>query len=289
MLCVSASMPVAAVTGAGSASVSSGSANTALASSFGLNTERLTCVSSSPTTAERPTSLPVPEVVGSATKCGSSCTIGRTRGWSHTYSITSPSCTAISATTLATSSAAPPPKPITASARCALKAAAPAMTWLAVGLPNTPSNTSASRPCRCERNSASSGSFAKARSVTISGRRMPCSFRCAATSVRAPAPKWIVVGKEKRVMVMDGSDDLEVALALPVGHRILPLPVLPLARGGEVVDEQVAEPVARQLAGLEDARRLDQRARRARDVLGPLVGTGDRRRGEFQPLLDAVQ
>ena len=61
-------MPVAAVTAAGSASVSSGSANTALASSLALNTVRLWWLSFSLTTDERPTSEPVPEVVGSATR-----------------------------------------------------------------------------------------------------------------------------------------------------------------------------------------------------------------------------
>ena len=63
----------------------------------------------------------MPEVVGRATKYGSSATIGRTVGWSQTYSSTSPSCTAITPTTLATSSAAPPPKPITASAAVCLE------------------------------------------------------------------------------------------------------------------------------------------------------------------------
>ena len=87
---------------------------------------RLTCVSSSEITEERPTSLPVPAVVGSATKCGRGFSIGRTFGWSQAYSSTSPGCTAISATTFATSSAAPPPKPITESAWCARKASTPA-------------------------------------------------------------------------------------------------------------------------------------------------------------------
>ena len=45
-----------------------------------LKTVRLTCVSFSLTTAERPTSEPVPEVVGKATKCGNACTMGRTCG-----------------------------------------------------------------------------------------------------------------------------------------------------------------------------------------------------------------
>jgi hypothetical protein len=61
-------MPVAAVTWAGKASVSSGSANTALARILALNTVRLMWLSFSLTTDERPTSEPVPLVVGSATK-----------------------------------------------------------------------------------------------------------------------------------------------------------------------------------------------------------------------------
>ncbi len=51
-----------------------------------------TCVTSSDTTLERPTSEPVPAVVGSATKYGIGRSIGRTCGWSHAYSSTSPGC-----------------------------------------------------------------------------------------------------------------------------------------------------------------------------------------------------
>ena len=64
-------MPVAAVTAGGRPSVSSGSANTTFARMCGEKMIRLTCVSSSLITALRPTSLPVPEVVGRATKHGS--------------------------------------------------------------------------------------------------------------------------------------------------------------------------------------------------------------------------
>ena len=163
---------------------------------------RLWCVSFSLTTDERPTSEPVPAVVGRAMKYGSSLTMGRTLGWSQTYSITSPSCVAIRPTTLATSSAAPPPKPMTLSAPCALKAAAPAITCAQVGLPKTPSNTATCSPGRRVLNSAITGSAANALSVTMSGRLQPCSCRCAATPARAPAPKWMGVGKAKRVMVM---------------------------------------------------------------------------------------
>ena len=68
MQCVNASMPVAAVTLGGRSSVTSGSANTARASSRGENTIFFTCVRSSEMTALRPTSLPVPEVVGASTR-----------------------------------------------------------------------------------------------------------------------------------------------------------------------------------------------------------------------------
>ena len=135
MLWVSASMPVAAVTCGGRPSVSSGSANTARARICGLKITRLRWLSFSLTTAERPTSEPVPDVVGSATNQGSGPVMGRTWGWSQAYSRMSPSWVAARPTTLATSSAAPPPKPITQSALCALNAAAPAITWAAVGLP----------------------------------------------------------------------------------------------------------------------------------------------------------
>jgi hypothetical protein len=63
----------------------------------------------------------------------------------------------------------------------------------------------------------------------------------------------------------------------------------PLARGGEVVDEVVAEPVARQRRLLERSRRLDQRARPRAARFRALVGAGDRRRVSFESLLDAVQ
>src|SRR6187431_2115347 len=53
-LCVSASMPVAAVTFGGKSSVSSGSANTAVASSFTEKIIFLICVVSSEITLDRP-------------------------------------------------------------------------------------------------------------------------------------------------------------------------------------------------------------------------------------------
>ena len=63
-------MPVAAVTCGGKPIVNSGSANTTLAKINGEKITRFTCDCSSLITLLRPTSLPVPEVVGNATKCG---------------------------------------------------------------------------------------------------------------------------------------------------------------------------------------------------------------------------
>ncbi len=75
-------MPVAAVTDEGSSSVSSGSANTRCARSRGEKMIFFTCVSSSETTVLRPTSLPVPAVVGTDTQYGISRSIGRAPGFS---------------------------------------------------------------------------------------------------------------------------------------------------------------------------------------------------------------
>jgi hypothetical protein len=65
---VSASIPVAAVTAGGRPTVSAGSAKTARARSLGEKMIFLMWVVSSDTTEERPTSLPVPAVVGMATQ-----------------------------------------------------------------------------------------------------------------------------------------------------------------------------------------------------------------------------
>jgi hypothetical protein len=81
---------------------------------------RLMCELSSLITLLRPTSLPVPEVVGSAMKYGRVSLMSRTFGWSQAYSITSPGWVASTPTTFATSSAAPPPTPTTQSALCFL-------------------------------------------------------------------------------------------------------------------------------------------------------------------------
>ena len=67
---MSASKPVAAVTRAGIERVSSGSSSATLASRCGLKMTVLRPVAASVTTPERPTSLPVPAVVGMVTMGG---------------------------------------------------------------------------------------------------------------------------------------------------------------------------------------------------------------------------
>ena len=70
-------MPVAAVTAAGSPSVSSGSSSATCAPISGVPpTLNLICRSWSVITAQSVTSLPVPAVVGIATSGGMRCSIG---------------------------------------------------------------------------------------------------------------------------------------------------------------------------------------------------------------------
>src|SRR5215813_15002233 len=85
------------------------------------------------------------------------------------------------------------------------------------------------------------------------------------------------------------SDDLEIALQLPIGHTIEPLSPLPVAGRGKMIDEVVAEPVACEPGSLEVARGLDQRSRRPWHILPTDIGPVYRLCGELEVLLDAVQ
>src|SRR5487761_826696 len=83
------------------------------------------------------------------------------------------------------------------------------------------------------------------------------------------------------------SDDLEVACQLPVGDRLAELPLLPLPRRGEVVDEGVAEPIARHLRLFQALRRIPESRRECelgRHCL--LVRVALHRRVGLQPVLD---
>src|SRR6478609_230594 len=202
---------------------------------------------------------------------------------------------------------------MTLSALCARNALAPSITCFRTGLPPMPENTACATPARPSTKRANSGSAASPRSVTTRGRVRPASTRWLATRRCAPSPNRIAVGKAN--LLINGrpprlrlsplrcprrgrthlgtarrcSYDLEIALAFPIGDRIEPLSPFPVTGGGEVVDEIVAEPVAGAVGRTEDARRLDQRARRTRNVLRADVRAFDRRRIERQVLLDAVE
>src|SRR5258705_11412966 len=80
------------------------------------------------------------------------------------------------------------------------------------------------------------------------------------------------------------SYDLEIALQFPIGHRIEPLPPFPFARGGKVVDEIVAEPVAGEIGLAKCPCRFDQRSRRTGNIFSADVGTCYRRCGSLELL-----
>src|SRR5688572_18988385 len=69
------------------------------------------------------------------------------------------------------------------------------------------------------------------------------------------------------------SDDLEIALELPVRHGFAELALFPLPRGREVIDERIAEAFACRLRSLEPLRGLPQGARQ-REL--PRLGLGVR-------------
>ena len=169
-------MPVAAVIFGGRPTVSSGSRMTTAGSIFAWKMMRLTCSRSSVMTEARPTSEPVPAVVGMATTGAMPATF--TRRWlspTSSKSQSGRSWPAIKAIALAASSAEPPPNAMTPSWPPALNAATPSSTFLPVGLPLMAWNRPASRPA--ERHESSSftviGNAASPGSVTSSGRFMP--------------------------------------------------------------------------------------------------------------------
>ena len=183
---------------------------------------RLRCVSSSLTTLERPTSEPVPRVVGSATKYGSVVVDGphlrMVPGVLDDVAGASPS----TPTTLATSSAAPPPKPITQSARCAgsrhaghhLRSRSDCRARRRTARPRAP------RPARRERahELGEHRQRGEPLSVTISGRFSPRSAGARPRACALPAPKWMVVGNAKRVMLMVDSRLRRMPFAHSVAH-----------------------------------------------------------------------
>ena len=100
----------------GSPAVSAGSQITRSGSIFGWKMRRFLCAASSVTTEQRPTSLPVPAVVGTATT-GAIPAVSTRVQLSPTSSKSQSGrvCPTMSATAFATSSALPPPNAITPS------------------------------------------------------------------------------------------------------------------------------------------------------------------------------
>ena len=191
-------MPVPAVIAGGMPTVSSGSQIVTLGIISGWKMIFFVWVASSVTTPARPTSEPVPAVVGTATIGAMPAGSARvhqspTSSKSHIGRV----CPAMKATTLPTSSAEPPPKAMTPSCRPSRRTLTPASTLAATGFGLHLREDGAGRSRR--RASASSalmviGIAARRGSVTRSGRAMPADLTASGSSAMRPAPKRIVVG-----------------------------------------------------------------------------------------------
>ena len=113
MQCVSASMPVAAVVRGGIVSVNFGSKMATFGIRRGAKMTVFFLVAWMVTTPLRPTSLPVPAVVGMAIIGGTSFTILASPPIASSYCARGIGCVTARRTSLATSSGLPPPTPIT--------------------------------------------------------------------------------------------------------------------------------------------------------------------------------
>ena len=85
------------------------------------------------------------------------------------------------------------------------------------------------------------------------------------------------------------SDDFEVSLELPRGHRLLKLVPFPHAGFDVVTHERLAEDLVRDLAFGQALTRLEQVARQALRVLAFVGAAFDGFVCELQPFFDAVQ
>ena len=182
---------------AGMPTVSSGSAITIFGIISGWKMTFLVCVVSSVMTPARPTSEPVPAVVGTATI--GKMPLGSARV--HQSPMSSKShigrvWPAMKAMTLPVSSPEPPPKAMTPSWPPARSTAIPASTLAATGLGFTSENTAASMPAslRMPSTRCVTGRFASPASVTNSGFLMPAALSASGSSAIRPAPKRTAVG-----------------------------------------------------------------------------------------------
>ena len=149
-------------------------------------------------TPARPTSEPVPAVVGTATIGAMPAGSARvhqspTSSKSHIGRV----WPRMKAMTLPTSSAEPPPKATTPSWPPSRIAASPAATLASVGFGWTSAKTAAGSPAAARAPSARAviGSLARPGSVTSSGRRdAGAAAQASASSAIRPAPKRMAVG-----------------------------------------------------------------------------------------------
>src|SRR6266404_49456 len=182
------------------------------------------------------------------------------------------------------SSDAPPPTETRASAPPARYASMPFKASASVGLGSNSLNTVNGTPA-CSSRGVTNRSRPACRiplSATSSSLRAPTRFSSAGSSRMAPRPWTIRVGNDmtdgmeapwvkfaksrsKRLRRLPPAlDDLEIPLQLPLGHRRFELAAFPLAGSHVVVDEGVAEELARLLAPRKG---LGRRAQRRRERL----------------------
>src|ERR1043166_7455351 len=147
----------------------------------------------------RPTSLPVPAVVGIAMHEARPPQSAPKSNSANDFS--GPLIRKRSA--LPTSSALPPPKAMTPSQRWSRNAAAAASTSSAEGIGLPPENTG-HFPCEIFSSAARAGVPTRPRSVTMSGREILRAANCCGNSFTAPMPKRILVGKENVEVIGPG-------------------------------------------------------------------------------------
>jgi hypothetical protein len=182
---------------AGMPTVSSGSQIVTFGIMSGWKITFLVCVASCVITPARPTSEPVPAVVGTATTGAMPAGSARV----HQSPMSSKShmgrvWPAMKAITLPASSAEPPPKATTPSCPPPRMASRPAAMLLSTGLGLIAENSAAPSPASFKLSSACwvIGCVARNGSVTRSGRVMPELRQASASSAMRPAPKRMAVG-----------------------------------------------------------------------------------------------
>ena len=190
-------MPVPAVSAGGRPTVSSGSRITCAGIIPGWKITFLVRLATLVMTPARPTSDPVPAVVGTATIGAIPAGSARvhqspTSSKSHIGS----DWPRIKAMTFPQSIAEPPPKATTPSWPPSRSTASPAATLASVGFARTSEKTAAGRPAAARMPSARSviGRRATPGSVTRRGRAIRAAAQASASSSTRPAPKRIAVG-----------------------------------------------------------------------------------------------